>query len=184
VISPNSESCSPPTAGSPVLAVGTPDANGAVANSQSKARYQLVSGDMQLHASLTDVRCRATNAACPDGPGSDYTGNLLSKTIVRATDRYNGNPATESATTVDFPLQLPMPCTGTTGTEGSNCGITSSLNSLIPGATVVGNRTIYELGQVEVLDAGPNGTGYGAGCPTTCGDGDESVFMRQGIFIP
>ena len=33
-------------------------------------------------------------------------------------------------------------------------------------------------------DAGPNGTGYGAGCPQTCGDGDEAVFLRQGVFTP
>ena len=44
-------------------------------------------------------------------------------------------------------------------------------------------RAIWALGQVQVKDAGPNGTGY-ASCPPTCGDGDETVFMRQGIFVP
>jgi hypothetical protein len=37
---------------------------------------------------------------------------------------------------------------------------------------------------VEVRDAGPNGTGYGSGCPSACGDGDEQTFMRQGVFVP
>ena len=37
--------------------------------------------------------------------------------------------------------------------------------------------------QVIVKDAGPNGTGL-ASCPPTCGDGDETQFLRQGIFIP
>ena len=37
---------------------------------------------------------------------------------------------------------------------------------------------------IEVRDAGPNGTGYGAGCPPTCGDGDEAPFLRQGFFLP
>jgi hypothetical protein len=45
-------------------------------------------------------------------------------------------------------------------------------------------RATWEVGQLRVLDPGPNGTGFDAGCPTTCGDGDETVFMRQGIFVP
>jgi hypothetical protein len=45
-------------------------------------------------------------------------------------------------------------------------------------------RAIWEVGAVELDDPGPNGTGYGAGCPSTCGDGDESPFMRQGVFVP
>jgi len=35
-----------------------------------------------------------------------------------------------------------------------------------------------------VLDPGPNGTGFGAGCPATCGDGDETPFLRAGVFVP
>ena len=45
-------------------------------------------------------------------------------------------------------------------------------------------RAIWQTGAIAVEDAGPNGTGYGAGCPSACGDGDETVFMRQGIFVP
>jgi aldehyde:ferredoxin oxidoreductase len=37
--------------------------------------------------------------------------------------------------------------------------------------------------QVEIRDAGPNGTGY-ANCPPTCGDGDETTYLRQGVFVP
>ena len=44
-------------------------------------------------------------------------------------------------------------------------------------------RSIWEMGDVIVKDAGPNGTGL-ASCPPTCGDGDETVYMRQGIFVP
>ena len=53
----------------------------------------------------------------------------------------------------------------------------------MPGTVVEGRRSVWQLGQVEVKDAGPNGTGY-ASCPPTCGDGDESVFLRQGVFVP
>jgi hypothetical protein len=44
-------------------------------------------------------------------------------------------------------------------------------------------RSNWQLGQVIVKDAGPNGTGY-ASCPPTCGDGDESTFVRQGLWVP
>ena len=47
-----------------------------------------------------------------------------------------------------------------------------------------GDRSIWQMGPVELHDAGPNGSGYGAGCPSSCGDGDEQLFMRQGVFIP
>jgi hypothetical protein len=58
------------------------------------------------------------------------------------------------------------------------------MDSLLPGAVVEGRRAVWQTGAITVEDAGPNGTGYGAGCPTTCGDGDETVFMRQGVFVP
>ena len=68
-------------------------------------------------------------------------------------------------------------------TRGSDCTTTTSLNAILPGAVLEIKRTIWEMGQVTVRDAGPNGTGYAA-CPPTCGDGDETTFMRQGIFVP
>ena len=96
------------------------------------------------------------------------------------------NPAEqpEAGTVQTFPLAWSVQCTSTVETtRGSNCSTTTSLNAILPGAVVESKRTIWELGQVTVRDAGPNGTGYAA-CPSTCGDGDEGTFMRQGIFIP
>jgi hypothetical protein len=69
-------------------------------------------------------------------------------------------------------------------TIGGDCALNTTLDALIPGVVAEGSRAIWQLGQVEVRDAGPNGTGYGAGCPRTCGDGDEQTFMRQGVFVP
>ena len=54
----------------------------------------------------------------------------------------------------------------------------------VPNSVIESKRTIWEIGQPRVMDAGPNGTGYGAGCPTACGDGDEATFLRQGVFVP
>ena len=44
-------------------------------------------------------------------------------------------------------------------------------------------RSMWEIGQAVIKDAGPNGTGLAA-CPPTCGDGDETNFLREGIFVP
>ena len=55
----------------------------------------------------------------------------------------------------------------------------------MPGAVTEGRRAIWELARVQVRDAGPNGTGFeGPACPPDCGDGDETLFLNQGIFVP
>ena len=33
-------------------------------------------------------------------------------------------------------------------------------------------------------DAGADGDVIVAGCPPTCGTGDETVFLREGVFTP
>jgi hypothetical protein len=77
-----------------------------------------------------------------------------------------------------------VPCAATIDTtRGSNCNHTTTADALYPGLVNETKRTMWELGQVQVRDAGPNGTGVSS-CPPTCGDGDETVFLRQGVFIP
>jgi hypothetical protein len=181
-------SCAPPTQESGVLTLGTPDNNGFPANSVSSVKLKVISTspeNVQLIMGINDVLCRAANAACPGGALSDYTGKLLLKLRLRVTDKYNGSPTSEGATVQDFDLGIPLQCTGTVSTlDGGTCQATTTVNALIPGAVQDGKRAIWQIDQGQVWDAGANGTGYGAGCPTTCGDGDESVFLRQGIFIP
>jgi hypothetical protein len=187
-------SCAPPVQQSPTLTVGTPDANGSLANSTGALRLDVNAGDpstptdeadVGVSISLTDVRCAGTTAACPSGQGSDYAGRLLARTGLRITDRYNGPGQDENGTVVETDLEMPFTCSVTAGTgTGGSCALNTTLDSLVPGAVVEGKRAIWQLGAVTVSDAGPNGTGYGGGCPSTCGDGDEAVFMRQGIFIP
>jgi hypothetical protein len=185
-------SCNPPAQDSSVLTVGTPDANGAAPNSQSSVRYLAYPGApgppddsvMQVIVAVNDVRCRAANAACAGGANSDYTGKVLISASIRLTDKLNGSPAVESGTGQDFPLEVPVQCAATAGTEGANCALTTTVNSLFPGSILDGKRAIWEIGDLKVKDAGPNGTGYASGCPSACGDGDEAVFMRPGVFVP
>jgi hypothetical protein len=182
-------SCNPPTQDSGVLTIGTPDANGHAATSSSIVKFRVIASpttDVEVVIAINDVLCRATNAACPGPPLSDFAGQLLIKATVRLTDKRNGSPQVEGGTVQDFDLQVPIQCVATTSssTTGGACQGTVTLNSVYPGAVLAGERALWQLDGVHVLDPGPNGTGFGAGCPTTCGDGDETDFMRQGIFVP
>jgi hypothetical protein len=176
-----------------MLTVGSPDVNGFAANSEARFRLTAIVGapgppddsNVEFLIKVSDVRCRVTNTACPGGSGSDFAGSLLLTTSVRLTDKLNGSPTVESATVQDFPLDVPVACASTADPAiGGSCSLTTTINAVLPGAVLDGKRAMWALGTVEAHDPGPNGTGYGSGCPGSCGDGDEGVFMRQGVFIP
>jgi hypothetical protein len=190
-------SCNPPQERSGVLTVGTPDANGSPADMAGFVRMQVIAGDpatpgdqadVAVEASVTDVRCGAISAACPGGPGSDYIGKLLATpSALRITDRLNTPPGPDGVPgTGDGQLQVPFDCTPTANpATGSACTLSTTIDALLPGAVREGKRAVWELGQIHVRDAGPNGTGYESpACPPTCGDGDETLFLRQGVFVP
>jgi hypothetical protein len=187
-------SCDPPARASSTLTVGTPDANGLPPQSVASLRLGVMVGDpgtpgdeadVSVQFDATDVRCAASSAACPSGSASDYAGKLLARASVRITDRASGPGEDEGATVTDTLLEMPVTCVGTaSATIGGRCALNTTLDALIPGVVREGRRAIWQLGQVSVRDAGPNGTGYGSGCPATCGDGDEQTFLRQGVFVP
>ena len=191
-------SCSPPEE-SGMLTVGTPDRNGFAANATGHLTFKVVCTDAQsppcpavgetedvsIKGSITDVRCASTNAACPGGPGSDYGGVLLAVSAIRATDKLNGVFGSGAGTAADVPFDIPITCTVTSATTaGSTCAVNTSADALYPGIAREQSRSVWQLGELRVHDAGPNGTGYGAGCPPTCGDGDEQVYLQQGLFVP
>jgi hypothetical protein len=187
-------SCNPPVQSSDVLTVGTPDTPGGFAANMTGSFKMQVLGespivttngdqaDVRYTVSITDVRCRATNTACPNGFGTDYTGKVLTTASLQITDQDNSSgPGTAQNTNV----QIPLNCVATAdSTIGASCNVTTTQDALIPQLVEEGKRGVWEVGQVQVKDAGPNGTGYGAGCPQTCGDGDEKVFLNQGFFVP
>ena len=190
-------SCNPPQERSDVLTVGTPDANGAAANFTGSVRLETIAGnpatpadeaDVSVSIGVTDVRCRTTNAACPGGPLSDYEGRLLAvPNALRITDRLNTPPGPAGGPgTGDGTLALPFDCAATASTAiGSTCSLSTTIDAVIPGAVTEGKRSIWEIGQVHVRDAGPNGTGFESpACPPSCGDGDETLFLREGLFVP
>jgi hypothetical protein len=144
--------------------------------------------DIQLTLSLEGVRCRQTSGNC-SGAGGLYEGKVLVSTPLRITDhRFGpvGGPYVQTGTT-DYSATFGSQCT-------SSCNLTTTLETIIPNTSTVleGRRQSLEILSFNVLDGGANGdlaplpnpptTGV---CPPACqGEGDESVFLRTGVFAP
>jgi hypothetical protein len=98
---------------------------------------------------------------------------------MRVIDRNNG-PAEAPTTIVDSPLGYNVPCTATgvstDTTIGSNCAVSTSANAQLPGVVRENRRSIWQIGQMQVTDAGPDGN-----ASTT---GDNTLFAVQGVFAP
>jgi hypothetical protein len=183
-------SCNPPVQSSTALTVGTPDANGASANSVGRIKIAVKVGapgppddsDVNITANITDVRCKSGTLTCgnanaADGP--DYTGELEGDAQIRITDHYNGVDASggsDPATVVDIPFPVGATCANTGSTAiGGLCTANTTANAVVPGAVKDGKRGVVEIGQVQVFDGGPDGQR---------GSLPNTLFAVQGIFIP
>ena len=98
----------------------------------------------------------------------DHTGQLTARITLRITDRANGVlPGGGSPGTVsDLPLDVLVDCAATAEEVGATCSVSTTVDTLLPGAVVEGSRSVWELGQVQVLDS------------------TETPFLRQGVFVP
>jgi uncharacterized protein len=170
-------SCNPPDLESQFLTVGTPDSNGQGVKSIGSVLFGVTLGDegtsedeadLRITVSLTDVR-RQTDL-------DDYSGELEANPTLRITDRQSGAAGDEPATVSDFAFPVTVPCAGTADTTvGATCAITTTVDSVLPGTVSEGKRAIWELGQIEVFDGGSDGL---------ASTEDNTVFARQGIFVP
>jgi hypothetical protein len=178
-------SCNPPVRSSSTLTVGTVDANGAQSNAVSSVRYRVINGNTATEADEANVDLIVDLSDVRNHPAlTDYTGKVIVTTSLKVTDNQNATEMPEPGTVQTVPLEFAAQCTATVDTtRGSDCDLQTTIDALTPGFVVESKRAIWELGQVTVKDAGPNGTGL-ANCPPTCGDGDETTYLRQGIFIP
>jgi len=178
-------SCTPPVQSSSALTLGTPDANGSLANGGGSVRLiALINpapapNDVSISVNLTDVRCQTGVVACgaanaTDGP--DYTGELQATYSLRLTDRANDPTSTTPGTVTDTTFPVTVPCAASTSTTiGSSCSLSTSANSVAPGSVRRGDRAIWQVGRVEVDDGGPDGL---------IATADNSVFEVQGLFVP
>ena len=168
-----SPSCYPAAQFSHYLTVGTPDANGRAANSVGSELVAANPGnpdtaedeaDVTFDFSVSDVRNKQDL--------SDYLGELQVVHTLRITDKNNGI----SSTVTEIPFPVTVPCVGTGSTSvGSTCSITTTVDTLIPGAVQELQRTVWEVAQVRVTDGGEDGDVDTA---------DNSPFLTQGIFVP
>jgi hypothetical protein len=171
-------SCTPPQPESGYLTVGSPDANGKVANSIGSVRFDTVVGDPSTTADEADVLLTFSLTDVRDKNDlSDYGGELQANVRLRMTDRYNGASGSDAATVTDMPLPVAVPCSPTAETTiGAKCAITTGLDGVVPNLVNEGKRAIWELGQIEIYDGGADGQ-----ASTEAGN---TVFARQGIFVP
>jgi uncharacterized repeat protein (TIGR01451 family) len=173
----DSPSCNPPVERSGFLTVGTFDANARNPNMTGSVRFTVVTGnpsnpadeaDVKITTTIKDVRDRTTLA--------DYTGEVQGRIALRITDRRNGATGIDTATMSDVPYSFTVPCTATANTSiGSTCTLATTADSITPNTIAETKRTVWQLGDLEVLDGGPDGDADTA---------DNTVFLRQGIFVP
>jgi glucose/arabinose dehydrogenase/PKD repeat protein len=173
-------SCSPPVQSSGYLTVGTPDVNGKEANSTGSVQLEVTGespidptngdqADVRIAAQVTDVRKKSDL--------SDYAGELQVNSAIRITDRYNGALQDEPGTTSDIPFGFPMSCSVTAEAGiGSTCRASTTADALSAGTVKEGKRGVWMLGPIEVYDGGADGVASTAG--------DNTLFLRQGLFMP
>jgi len=174
------------------VTIGSPDYNGVSANFVGLVRMDAAAGnpataadeaDVNVTVSATDLRCFPMSAmpACTpqnSAAGADYTGEMRGELSLRITDKNNSpDPGGAAAGTVqDAVIGFAIPCAATSDTlQGALCSLTSSMDALVPGTVLEGRRSIWQLGQIQVFDGGPDADADTA---------NNSLFATQGIFVP
>jgi Tol biopolymer transport system component len=116
-----------------------------------------------------------TETAAIPGTTSGGTGQFKGNGV-QITDLKNGAPQNLAGTTVARGFPVPMDCLPTvSSTQGSTCGVNTTVNALVPGAVVAGANAIWRIGEIQLYDSGLNGTR---------GDADDTLFAVQGLYAP
>jgi hypothetical protein len=171
-----SGSCGPPQPASSRLTVGS-EPNGLPAGARGSVRYGVLAGDPGTTANEADVSVRTTlTDVRRQGTLADYTGELAVEQPMQITDRFNGPSQAEPATVQPGVMRFAVPCVATASPVGGTCSLQSSFNAIVPGSVVEGKRAVWELQGVAVFDGGADGQ-----AATT---GDNTLFQRQGVFVP
>jgi hypothetical protein len=171
-------SCNPPVQVSQYLTPGTFDVNERAPKMIGSLRLDAVPGNPSTAADEADV---AFNADVTDirrkNDLEDYTGELRASLKFRITDLYNGSaPAPGTAQDVFFPITVPCEATADT-TIGGHCALQTTLDSVIPGSIREGKRSTWDLLDTTVFDGGSDGV-------SSTHNGDNTIFLTKGIFIP
>jgi hypothetical protein len=178
-------SCNPPVQASSYITIGSPDANGAGANSSGSVLLRVKSSspeDVLITSTGSDIRCLpgtsptvCSSANAADGP--DYSGELQGNAMIRISDHYNGPSLNEAATVIDIPFPVNGTCanTPTNTAVGGLCSVNTTANAVVPGSVKDTQRGVVEIQQLQIFDGGQDGLVASAG---------NTLFSVQGIFIP
>ena len=181
-----SQSCNPPRNRPGYALFGRAEGSQAVGS----VRFKVIPGtpggannaDVEISVNMTDVR-RGSD-------GADALGSMELPVPLRLTDKANGPFREESGTVTDFnvgilgyannPLRVDIPCVVTADpSAGSTCSATTTVNALFPpnqDAVIEGERAVWELDQIAVLDGGEDGYVQSRD--------DNTVLAVQGVFVP
>ncbi len=170
-------SCNPPAQSSSHLTVGTPDSNGRTANATGSVRMATIVGipqtqtdeaDVSLQLQMTDVR-RGDDL-------DDYTGEVQVRTMLRLTDKLNSPSVSAPGTVIDFPFTFTAGCAATAdATVGATCSVNTSADAIAFGTVHESRRSIWQLGQIQVFDGGPDGV---------VSTSPNTLFQTSGVFVP
>jgi hypothetical protein len=131
--------------------------------------------DITYSGGINDVRAGNPSGADynPNASGPDLT--LITR--ARLSDLQNGpTGGTSGGTTTDLDLPgVPIDCVNTAGPEGSTCNLSTSADAVTPGVVKEAAQTSSQVFRVRVNDSGPDGVR---------GNGDDTLFAQQGIYIP
>jgi hypothetical protein len=156
------------------LTTGTPDSNGLFVRMEAYLLMKVMPGNESTPADEADVKLTLhvndvlTKALAP------YTGEIRARLMARITD-LDGKSAMSTTTPVSYGVTAS--CVPNADPRlGSACVSQTTMDALTPGAAREGDRAIWQLDQVEVFDAGADGN--------VLTSADNTVFLRQGVFIP
>jgi hypothetical protein len=170
---PLAYSSCPPRIESTELTTGTPDSNGLFVRMEAFLQFNVIAGNASTPTDEADVKVALHVNDVLTKSLEPYTGEIRARVLTRQTDRDAGI----MQTTTDFPLGLTAACIPNADPRlGSACDAVTTMDALIPGSAPEGSRAIWQFAQAHVYDAGPDGN--------VLTEADNSIYLRQGIFIP
>ena len=121
---------------------------------------------------LTDIRTAAGADYNPNGALSDLT--LVTRW--RITDLANGPSENQAGTVIDLDFAVPVDCAATADvTVGASCTASTSAAAVSSGTVQENEQQALQMFRIRVNDSGPNGAR---------GDGDDTLFLQQGLYNP
>jgi hypothetical protein len=140
---------------------------------QAYLKFRVVPGNPATPADEADVKLDFHVNQVLTKPLAPYTGEIRARILSRLTDRDASIPQTTS----DFIFGVSAACVPDADPRlGSACDTATTMDALVPGAVTESKRAIWQFAQAQVFDAGPDGDVLTAA--------DNTVFLRQGVFVP